>query len=54
MVPFSKGIDGLPILDQYRACFQCAVTEKYPAGDHVIIVGRVIAFDDYKNKPLVF
>ena len=43
MVPVSKGIYGLPILDHYRACFQCAVTEKYPAGDHVIIVGRVIA-----------
>jgi flavin reductase (DIM6/NTAB) family NADH-FMN oxidoreductase RutF len=54
MVPVLKGIYSLPILDHYRACFQCAVTEKYPAGDHVIIVGRVIAIDNCKNTPLVF
>tara|TARA_B100000989_G_C19489112_1_gene448916 strand:+ start:701 stop:1174 length:474 start_codon:yes stop_codon:yes gene_type:complete len=54
MIPVAKGVSGLPIFDHYRACFQCAVTEKHPAGDHVIIVGRVIALDNCKNTPLVF
>ncbi len=50
----SEGIAGIPILPEYSAVFECAAEHRYDGGDHVILVGRVLGFDDRKSDPLIF
>ncbi|WP_371189343.1 flavin reductase family protein [Thalassotalea maritima] len=46
---------GVPLLTHYYARFQCELEHQYQGGDHLIMVGRVLAFDVKSNKePLVF
>ena len=52
-VSFSQGLFGMPLINHYRACFQCSVADRYPGGDHMIIVGKVIAIDNREHKPLI-
>jgi flavin reductase (DIM6/NTAB) family NADH-FMN oxidoreductase RutF len=39
------GHTGLPLIPGALARFECATEHQYDGGDHVILVGRVIAFD---------
>ena len=50
----SVGLRGDPILDGYAACFECDTTATHDAGDHVIIIGRVLAFTTREKAPLIF
>ena len=47
---------GAPIIDESLAYFECRVTDKCQAGDHVIITGRVIngAVLDQGASPLLY
>lgn len=47
------GIEGLPLLDQAIATFQCARYRVIEAGDHHIILGEVIAMSFSDDPPLV-
>lgn len=53
-VEHSDGIDGVPILNDYSAVFQCTTEHTYDGGDHIIIVGRVTDFDNREQPPLIF
>ena len=53
-VPHHSGLGGIPVLDEYSAVFQCEMQSRYEGGDHIIIVGRVIEFDNCGKSPLVF
>jgi flavin reductase (DIM6/NTAB) family NADH-FMN oxidoreductase RutF len=44
-VPWSKGPKGAPIIDGVSAWFDCAMHKTVEAGDHVILIGEVAAFD---------
>ena len=48
------GIGGVPILPEYAACFECCTEYRYDGGDHKIIVGRVLQFEDRELDPLIF
>lgn len=48
------GHGGVPILTDYSAVFQCDTEQLYEGGDHIILLGRVVAFDNKKLPPLVF
>ncbi|MDF3842970.1 flavin reductase [Pseudomonas citronellolis] len=50
----SRGVGGIPLLDDCSARFQCKTTFRYEGGDHVIFVGEVTAFDHNGQPPLVF
>ena len=50
----AQGLHGVPILPEYAACFECSTEHRYDGGDHVIIVGRVLRFDDRELEPLIF
>ena len=56
--PWHAGLSGIPILDEYHICFQCEIEHRYAGGDHQIIVGRVLSFDNRatarQTEPLVF
>jgi len=52
--PTVDGEYGLPLLPEYHARFQCEATGCYDGGDHTIIVGRVLCFDERPGDPLLF
>lgn len=46
---------GLPLLTCAIAHFECSVEHRYEGGDHVIFVGRVLAFDHTSHSdPLIY
>lgn len=45
---------GAPLLPGRLAGFDCDVHERVDAGDHVILIGRVVHFDSRGGKPLVY
>lgn len=53
-VAHHAGIGGIPVLDDYSAVFECETESRYEGGDHIIIVGRVVAFDNRDKSPLIF
>lgn len=46
--------DGTPLLDGCLARFHCATHALHDAGDHVIIVGRVVDVTERAGTPLIF
>jgi len=54
-VPHSPGRTGAPVLRDVHAHVECAIVETYEAGDHTLVLGRVLelAADD-KAEPLLF
>jgi 3-hydroxy-9,10-secoandrosta-1,3,5(10)-triene-9,17-dione monooxygenase reductase component len=48
------GIAGVPLLPEYSAVFECRTEHRYDGGDHKIIVGRVLKYEDRKTDPLIF
>ena len=49
-----SGIEGVPILPDYAACFECCTENVFDGGDHKIIVGRVLKLEDRESDPLIF
>ncbi len=49
-----EGIAGVPLLPEFSAVFECQTEHLYVGGDHKIIVGRVLSFEDRKTDPLIF
>lgn len=49
-----RGVADLPLLTDCAALLQCAVEHRYPGGDHMIVVGRVLTLDHRPAQPLVF
>lgn len=46
---------GLPILSEAVSVITCRRTETYDAGDHIIVLGEVIAVDDEaERRPMVY
>ena len=41
-VPWQAGGNGAPVLDDALAYFECMVENSHPAGDHELVVGRVL------------
>ena len=50
----ARGLSGDPILPEFAACFQCTTEHRYAGGDHMIIVGRILDFEDRMLEPLIF
>lgn len=49
-----EGRDGVPVLDACLARFDCVQHASHDAGDHVILVGRVLSVDIAEGTPLLF
>ncbi|MEM6415545.1 MAG: flavin reductase family protein [Pseudomonadota bacterium] len=45
---------GCPILKDRLAGFDCKITERHRAGDHVILIAEVVSFDSKDGQPLVY
>ncbi len=53
-VKWAPGALGSPILDEFAAKFECRTVHQYEGGDHIILVGEVISFEQKDVPPLVF
>jgi len=51
---WEPGTLGSPVLDHYAALFECRTLHQHEGGDHVILVGEVVAFERKSLPPLVF
>ncbi|MCG8316922.1 MAG: flavin reductase family protein [Pseudomonadales bacterium] len=50
----NEGMTGVPVLDDYCALFECQLESRYEGGDHIILVGRVVNFENRGDSPLIF
>lgn len=53
-VGWTKGIDGVPILDRAATVLECRTENRYEGGDHEIYLGRVCRFSITDKEPLIF
>ncbi len=53
-VEYTEGFGGAPILPHTSACFQCESYETLDGGDHWILIGKVVAFEDAGRAPLLY
>jgi 3-hydroxy-9,10-secoandrosta-1,3,5(10)-triene-9,17-dione monooxygenase reductase component len=54
-IAYTPGRTGSPILEDALAFVDCETVAKHDAGDHVIVVGRVIELGyQHEGKPLLF
>jgi flavin reductase len=54
-VPFEPGVTGGPVLADATASFECRLRQSHRAGDHVIVLGEVIALVHRPQlEPLIF
>ena len=53
-VGWRPGSTGLPVLEGALAHAECRVYQVYPGGDHVIILGEVLAADASDAVPLLY
>jgi 3-hydroxy-9,10-secoandrosta-1,3,5(10)-triene-9,17-dione monooxygenase reductase component len=49
-----EGETGSPLFEQFAARFECRTHHVYEGGDHIILVGEVVAFDKTDTAPLLF
>lgn len=54
-VAMRESASGVPLLEGCAAVFECKAKSQYPEGDHVILVGEVLACQhDATRAPLLF
>jgi 3-hydroxy-9,10-secoandrosta-1,3,5(10)-triene-9,17-dione monooxygenase reductase component len=54
-IAYTLGRSGSPILEDALAFVDCETIDKHDAGDHVIVVGRIIELGyQHEGKPLLF
>ncbi|MCJ0766175.1 p-hydroxyphenylacetate 3-hydroxylase reductase component [Variovorax terrae] len=53
-VACERGIGGAPLLPDCAARFQCERYQQVDGGDHWILIGKVVAFDDFGRSPLLY
>jgi flavin reductase (DIM6/NTAB) family NADH-FMN oxidoreductase RutF len=49
-----EGLDGLPLLAGAVAHLECGVEQRYPGGDHELMIGRVLRTAASDRLPLVY
>ena len=53
-VGWKPGISGAPVLNDVMAWIDCVMESLHDAGDHVLVVGRVLALDSKDLRPLTY
>ncbi len=52
---YAPGIGGVPLIRDCAAQFECRLEQRYPGGDHLIYLARVLAFtSNSKRKALAY
>lgn len=52
----AEGVTGNAVVPSAVAAFECKLHAEYPGGDHILLVGRVVAVhsEDPERRPLLF
>ncbi len=50
----AHGLNGMPLIEGCLAHFECTTEARYPGGDHIILLGRVMRFASINKDPLLF
>lgn len=53
-IDFERGEGGTPLFADCAARFQCEKHQIVEGGDHWILIGKVVAFDDFGRSPLLY
>lgn len=53
-IGYQAGLGGAPLFADCAARFQCERHLEVDGGDHWILIGKVVAFDDFGRSPLVY
>ncbi|MEM8554831.1 MAG: flavin reductase family protein [Pseudomonadota bacterium] len=53
-VDWYEGTDGVPVLPGVLSRFDCALDASHDAGDHVILIGRILEVEARDGAPLLF
>ncbi|ATP49618.1 flavin oxidoreductase [Pseudomonas putida] len=53
-IDYQQGAGDAPLLADCSARFQCEKFQQLDGGDHWILVGKVVAFDDFGRSPLLY
>lgn len=53
-IEYSEGVGGAPVFADCSARFHCEKFQRMDGGDHWILVGKVLAFDDLGRAPLLY
>lgn len=53
-IAWSLGSNGAPRIARSLAILECRVHERVPAGDHLVLVGKVLEFATEDQEPLVY
>lgn len=53
-VSYESGMGGAPLFADCAARFQCESHQQVDGGDHWILIGKVVAFDDLGRSPLLY
>ncbi|MDA8484077.1 flavin reductase [Pseudomonas resinovorans] len=53
-VAVESGIGGSPLLPDCAARFECEMHQRVEGGDHWILIGKVVRFDDFGRSPLLY
>lgn len=53
-VEFEVGRNGTPLLRNCAARFECRTAYRYDGGDHIILVGEILAIEQWEKEPLLF
>lgn len=53
-VAMRESIAGTPVLEGAVASFACRVTARHSGGDHIILVGEILAYEQNDRAPLLY
>lgn len=53
-IDYETGTGGAPLFADCAARFECEKYQQLDGGDHWILVGKVVAFDDFGRSPLLY
>ena len=53
-IEFESGEGGSPVFADCSARFHCEKYQQVDGGDHWIMIGKVVAFDDFGRAPLLY
>jgi flavin reductase (DIM6/NTAB) family NADH-FMN oxidoreductase RutF len=53
-VPVRRGLEGLPLIEGAIVHVECRVVDRYPGGDHEIMLGAIDRLAHFEGEPLVF
>ena len=53
-IPHTVNADGVPVIENALARFDCKQSKKFDAGDHLIILGEVLRAEMRDGDPLAF